>query len=136
MGTAENKRLLEHIYVEISKGNLEPLLASLADDIVWTIIGTTPLSGTRRGKQEVIDHIVRPLGEALDGHVQFTFEPFIAEDDYVVLRAHGRGMAKSGRPYNNTYCIISQIRDGKIHAMTDYVDTELIRWALFSAPAG
>jgi ketosteroid isomerase-like protein len=132
MGVAENKRLLQHVYVEISKGNLEPLLASLADDIEWTIIGTTRLSGTYRGRQEVIDGIVRPLGEALDGHVAFTFEPFIGEDDYVVMRARGRGRAKSGRPYNNAYCIVGRIKDGKIHALTDYIDTALITSALFS----
>jgi len=61
-----------------------------------------------------------------------TFEPFIAEDDYVVMRARGQGRAKSGRPYNNTYCIVAQVSDGRIHAMTDYVDTELITSALFS----
>jgi uncharacterized protein len=130
LGATQNKELLERVYVEISKGNLEPLLDSMADDIEWTIIGTTGLSGTFRGKPEVIDRMIRPLGESLDGHVQFTFERFIAEGEYVVMLARGRGRAKSGEPYNNTYCIVSRIVDGEIHEMTDYVDTELISKAL------
>jgi ketosteroid isomerase-like protein len=132
MTTTENKRLLEHVYVEISKGNLEPLIESMAEDITWTIIGTTPLSGTYHGKREVIEGLVRPLGAALDGHVQFTFDDFIAEGEYVVMRAHGRGTSKTGRPYNNTYCIVARISDRKIREMTDYVDTELISSALFA----
>jgi uncharacterized protein len=43
----------------------------------------------------------------------------------------GRGTAKSGRSYNNTYCIVSRISDGKVREMTDYVDTESITSALF-----
>jgi uncharacterized protein len=130
MGAAENKRLLEHIYREISKGNLEPLMESLADDAEWTIIGTTKLSGTFRGKHEIVDRLVIPLGAALDGHVEFTFERFIAEGDHVVMQARGRGTAKSGRPYNNEYCIVCRIVDGEIREMTDYIDTELITSAL------
>jgi ketosteroid isomerase-like protein len=132
IGTADNKRLLEGIYTEISKGNLAPLVESLADDVVWTIIGTTPLSGTFRGKEDVIERMVRPLGEALDGHVDFTFERFIAEGEFVVMEARGEGSAKTGRPYNNTYCIVARIVDGRILEMTDYVDTELITTALFA----
>jgi uncharacterized protein len=78
----------------------------------------------------VIDGIVQPLGAALDGGVTFTFERFIAEGEHVVMQARGRATAKSGRPYNNTYCIVCRIVDGKIREMTDYVDTELIATAL------
>jgi ketosteroid isomerase-like protein len=131
VSAAENKRLLEHVYTEISKGNLQPLMESLAEDVEWTIIGTTELSGTFRGKQEVLERLVRPLGAALDGHVAFTFERFIAEGDHVVMQARGTGTARTGRPYNNSYCIVCRIVDGKLREMTDYVDTELITSALF-----
>jgi len=46
MGVAE-KELLRHVYTDLSRGNPEPLLASLAEDIEWTIIGTTVLAGRR-----------------------------------------------------------------------------------------
>jgi ketosteroid isomerase-like protein len=131
--SAENKRLLERVYVEISKGNLAPLMESLADDIEWTIIGTTALSGTFRGKQDVLERLVAPLGAALEGHVAFTFERFIAEGEFVVMQASGEGRAKAGRPYNNTYCIVCRIVNGKVRQMTDYVDTELITTALFGS---
>jgi ketosteroid isomerase-like protein len=130
LGAGENKELLRDVYLGISEGNLEPLLEAMADDIEWTIIGSTGLSGTFRGKPEVIEKMIRPLGESLDGHVQFTFERFIAEGEYVVMLARGQGRAKSGEPYNNSYCIVCRIVDGEIHEMTDYVDTELITKAL------
>jgi ketosteroid isomerase-like protein len=126
-----NKQLLRHVYAEISKGNVQPLLDSLADDVEWTIIGSTALSGTSRGKQEVVDKLLKPIRARLaDGPIVFQPERFIAEGEYVVMQAQGRATALSGKPYNNTYCIVCRIVDGKVKEMTDYVDTELITTAL------
>jgi uncharacterized protein len=126
-----NKQLLRHVYAEISKGNVQPLLDRLADDVEWTIIGSTALSGTSRGKQEVIDKLLKPIRARLaDGPIVFQPERFIAEGEYVVMQAQGRATALSGKPYNNTYCIVCRIVDGKVKEMIDYVDTELITTAL------
>ena len=126
-----NKQLLRHVYAEISKGNVQPLLDSLADDVEWTIIGSTALSGTSRGKQEVIDNLLKPIRARLaDGPIVFQPERFIAEGEYVVMQAQGRATALSGKPYNNTYCIVCRVVDGKVKEMVDYVDTELITSAL------
>jgi len=131
MMAAQNKQLLKNIYSEISRGNPQLLLDSLADDVEWTIIGSTALSGTSRGKQEVIDKLLKPLRARLaDGPVVFEPQRFIAEGEHVVMQARGRATAKSGKPYNNTYCIVARVVDGKIKEMIDYVDTELITSAL------
>jgi ketosteroid isomerase-like protein len=89
------------------------------------------LSGTFRGKQEVIDKLLKPLRARLAaGPVVFTIDRLIAEGDYVAMQARGRATSRSGRPYNNTYCIVARIADGKVKEMTDYADTELVTSAL------
>jgi ketosteroid isomerase-like protein len=125
-----NKVLLRRVYEEISKGNPALLMESLADDIRWTIIGTTALSGTFNGKQEITEKLAVPLRARVDGPIVFTLDDFIAEGDQVVMRARGRATAKNGKPYNNSYCIVARIVGGKITEMTDYVDTALIDSAL------
>jgi uncharacterized protein len=131
MGTAENKQLLEQIYAELSRGSVQALLDSLADDIQWTIIGTTVLSGTSHGKPDVIEKILKPLRARLaDSPIVFSIERLIAEGEYVVMQEHGQATAKNGKPYNNTYCIVCRIVDGQVKEMTDYIDTELITSAL------
>ena len=131
MDTTANKQLLQDIYAQISKGNLQPLLDSMADDIQWTIIGSTAVSGTSRGKQEVIDKLLKPVRAPLaEGPIVFQPERFIAEGEYVVMQAKGRATALSSKPYNNTYCIVCRIVDGKVKEMVDYVDTEPITSAL------
>ena len=131
MDPTANKQLLQGIYAEVSRGNPQLLLDSMADDIEWTIIGSTALSGTSHGKQEVIDKLLKPLRARLaDGPIVFQPERFIAEGEYVVMQARGRATSRSGKPYNNTYCIVCRIVDGKLKEMIDYVDTELITTAL------
>jgi uncharacterized protein len=127
-----SKDLLRHIYSEASKGNPQPLLDSLDDDVRWTIIGSTPLSGTYRGRNEVVENLLRRLRSRLAGPVVFSFERFIEEGEYVVMQAGGQATAINGARYDNTYCIVARVVNGKIREMTDYVDTELITKTLFS----
>jgi uncharacterized protein len=129
-----NKDRLRDVYTAVSAGDAEPLLAALADDVEWTIIGSTRLSGTLRGKQDVLDGLLRPLAARLAGPIRFTFDRFIADGDDVVMLATAEATAVTGLPYNNTYCIVATFEHGKIRRMTDYVDTELITKALFTGP--
>jgi uncharacterized protein len=126
VGTTENKELVRYIYSEISRGNPRPLHEHMAAGITWTIIGSTGLSGTFRGTAEVTSKLFGGLRAALDGPVRFTFDRLIAEDDLVVLEAHGQATTTDGRPYENRYCIVFRIADGKLQEITDYVDTERV----------
>jgi uncharacterized protein len=131
VGAAENKELVRYLYAEVSKGNPGPLREHMAPDITWTIIGSTKLSGTFHGADEVTTKLFGGLRAALDGPIQFFFDRFIAEDDFVVMEAHGKAKTTDGRPYENRYCIIFRIVDGRLREVTDYVDTELVTSALF-----
>ena len=126
MGAAENKQLMQHIFVAFAQGNPAPFLEHMAEDFRWTVIGTTKFSGTVQGKQAIIDTRLTPLMAQLDGPIRVTADRFIAEDDYVVMQGHGTATTKTGKPYNNTYCIIWRITNGQLQEMTEYLDTELV----------
>ena len=130
MSAAENKQLMQNIFSELSKGIGVPFVESLADDICWTIIGSTKFSGTYRGKQAVLNELLRPLFARFADQYTNTAHRFIAEDDYVVVECRGRVTTKSGAPYNNTYCWVCRVADGKLQELTEYLDTELVTAAL------
>jgi ketosteroid isomerase-like protein len=132
MTPAENKQLVKRIYSEVSNGNPKPLYEHMAEDISWTIIGSTPLSGTFTGVEQVSGKLFAGLRARLEGPVQFSFDRLVAEDDIVVLEAHGNATTKHGRPYQNRYCIVIRLAEGKLCEITDYVDTELVTDVLFS----
>jgi len=126
MSAAENKQLIQHIFSELSKGNGKPFIDSLADDICWNVTGSTKWSGTYRGKQAVQNGLLKPLFSQFADQYTNTAHRFIAEDDYVVVECSGRVTTKAGIPYNNTYCWVCRIADGKLQELTEYMDTELV----------
>jgi len=130
MSAVENKQLMQNIFSELSKGNGKPFVESLADDICWTIIGSTKWSKTYRGKEAVLTDLLRPLFAQFADQYTNTAHRFIAEDDYVVVECRGRVTTKSGKPYNNTYCWVCRVADGELQELTEYLDTELVTAAL------
>ena len=130
MGTAENKQLMQDIFAETAKGNGKPFVESLADDVRWTIIGTTPWSKTYVGKEAVLADLLGPLRAQFPHQNRITAHRFIAEGDLVVVEARGDVTTKAGTPYRNTYCWICRIAAGKVQELTEYADTALIEAAL------
>jgi uncharacterized protein len=130
MSAAENKQLMQRIFSELAKGNGTPFIESMADDFCWTVTGSTKWSRTYRGKQAVLDDLMKPLFSQFADQYTNTAHRFIAEDDYVVVECRGRVTTKAGIPYNNTYCFVCRIAGGKLQELTEYLDTELVTAAL------
>jgi ketosteroid isomerase-like protein len=126
MAAAENKELIRQVFDELSSRNVEAWIASFADDVSWTIKGTTQFSRTFEGKQALVNDLMRPLLSQVDGQINITPHRFIAEDDLVVVEANGQAMTRSGKPYNNSYCWVFRLQEGKIKEVTEYLDTALV----------
>ena len=110
----------------LSAGDSDKFFGNLADNIRWTIIGTTKYSNTYTGKADIVERLFTPLTEQLDGFITNTILNTIAEGDYVVLQTQGKTQTKTGKAYNNTYCLVIQLQDSKIQQITEYLDTELV----------
>ena len=129
MGAGENKQLIQNMFAELSKGNAHAFLDGMADEVRFTIIGTTTNSGTCNGKQELVAKVLGPLTAQLEGGITLTPHNFIAEGDYVVMQARGQATTKTGKPYNNIYCHVFRLASSKVQEVTEYLDTELITTA-------
>jgi len=134
MGARENKQLLQSVFAELAQGNGKPFVEAMAEDFCWQAIGTTAWSRPFRGKQAVLSELMRPLFAQFADRYTNTALRMIAEDDYVVVECRGRVMTKSGKPYNNQYCYVIDFADGKMRALTEYMDTALAE-AVLSPPA-
>jgi uncharacterized protein len=117
------------MFAELSRGNGAGYLDGLADDVRFTIMGTTKYSGTFHGKQDVVNRLLTPLMSELEGGLEVTPDAFIAEGDTVVMQGRGRSKTKTGKPYNNSYCQVFRIAGGKVKEITEYLDTELVTQA-------
>jgi len=77
------------------------------------------------GKQSLIDDLIGPLFAQLKAGIASSVENLVGEGDIVVVQSRGTAETKDGVPYNNAYCQVMRIRDGRICEVTEYFDTQL-----------
>jgi uncharacterized protein len=130
MDAAENKTLIREVFDELAQGNGRPFVDLLADDVRWTIIGTTAWSGTWEGKRAVRTGLLDPLFGQFATPYRNRAIRLITEGDYVVIECRGDVITKADRPYRNTYCYVCRLGGGKVRELTEYCDTELLTKAL------
>ncbi|MCS6925960.1 MAG: nuclear transport factor 2 family protein [Candidatus Binatia bacterium] len=130
MSTAHNKQIVRRAIAALSRGDMEGFLADAADDVTLSVMGTafSPI----QGKQKVLKALHNTLVARLEngGAIAMTIENLIAEGDYVAEQARGVARTKDGKDYNNTYCRVWCITDGKVRSIQEYLDTELVRACL------
>ena len=126
MGIAENKQVVLDFYAAGARGDMDACFALLADDVTWTNIGSTKFSGTYVGKQAIAEDLLGPLFGQLKAGISSQIEQLTAEGDTVVAQTSGTAETLDGTPYNNTYCQVIRISDGRIAAVKEYMDTALI----------
>ncbi len=134
MSTERNRKIVEDAVAAWTAGDGAAIFRILDDDVRWTVIGTTPVSGTYNGRQDFIDRALKPLGARLDGAITPKIVDIIAEGDLVVLLWNGTGRMIDGSSYHNQYSWVMRFKDGKVREGTAYLDTELVN-QLIALPA-
>jgi len=130
MSTTENKKRMQVAFDALSEGDAEPFVGLLADDVNWTILGSTAWSGTYRGKAAVMEDLLAPVFARFATPLRITATRLVAADDVVVAEARGDTTTTSGHRYDNTYCFVCRFEDGSICEIAEYMDTDLVRRAL------
>ena len=126
MNAEENRKILEEAIAKWKAGDGMAIFNLLADDVVWTVIGSTAVSGTYRSRQAFIDGAVTAIGSRIDGMVAPEIIDILAVDDTIVLRWDGKGRMRDGAPYENRSSWTMRFQDGKVVEGTAYLDTALV----------
>ena len=126
MSAEENRKILEEAIAKWKAGDGMSIFNLLADDVVWTVIGSTAVSGTYRSRQAFIDGAVTAIGSRIDGMVAPEIVDILAVDDTIVLRGDGKGRMRDGAPYENRYSWTMRFEGGRIVEGTAYLDTALV----------
>ncbi len=98
----------------------------LAPNAVWTVTGSSPVSGVYNSKEDLLEQAVRPITARLATAVSPTVQSIIAEDDVVVVLWSGEATALDRKPYNNTYLWHMTFRDGQVIAVKAFLDTYVL----------
>jgi ketosteroid isomerase-like protein len=127
MDAAQNRKLIDDAFnAWVVRGDRTAFNNLLADDLQWTVIGTSPVSGHYNSKREFLERAGARMAEKLATSIQPTVRHVIADGNMVALVFDGRASGKNGTVYHQTYCWVLRVEDGRIREGTAYLDTELI----------
>ena len=139
MSAAANKKLMEEIFA--AAGNPDPaardrslFTASLADDAKWVVTGQYSWSRTFAGKPSILGDLHGHVRSLLVERSRTVAHRFIADGDHVVVEARGDNLTKAGVRYDNDYCLVFRLENGKIKEVREYFDSVLTEKALGRFP--
>lgn len=131
MDIEQNKKLASEFFDRFSASDIAGALDAMTPDATWWIAGKPgqlPVVGAH-SKEKIARLFYNMVGQLKDG-LKMTVKNSIAEGDKVALEVESYGELKNGRIYNQEYHFMITIRDGKISAVREYLDTQhvLMTW--------
>ncbi len=125
MSAAENKKMIREAFDAWSGGDGRPFFKLVADDVRWTVIGSTPISRTYTSKAD-FRGALRSMSEHLASELRVVVRDVIADGDKVAVQFDSHAAGKNGTAYDQTYCWVMRLADGRVREVTAYLDTELL----------
>lgn len=126
MTVATNKQLVRDAFEAMGRSDIRPLYDLMRDDFAWIIEGQSRFSRSYEGKEAVKRDLLDILFQAFATPYCFTIDEIIAEGDRVVVLGRGEVKTRAGKDYNNSYCFVLRLADGKLVELREYLDTALV----------
>src|ERR1700753_3793394 len=104
MSADSNKKTMQYIFTELSAGNDQPFLDTMADEMQWHWMGSGQWNKTFNGKSEVINGLWAAVRQTLKPPYKVVASRFISDGDVVAVEAIGQNTTPDGKIYNNKYC--------------------------------
>jgi ketosteroid isomerase-like protein len=124
MSEQDNTSVVRQAYENFGQGNIPGVLALLAETVQWRLpeMDGVPFAGERHGRDQV-GRFFALLGETQEPH-QFEPQQFIAQGDTVVaLGRYTWRVKKTGRTFSSEWVHVFTIREGRIVAFREHLDT-------------
>ena len=126
MSTETTRTLIEEFYAALRKADRPRLLELLVPDAVWIPPEGAPVARIE-GAQAIVDALGgQVVRDTFDLSKPFKLEVrrMIADGDVAVVQQRITATAKAtGNDYDNQYCWVYEVRDGRIAVLEEYVDT-------------
>jgi ketosteroid isomerase-like protein len=124
----ENERLVRKFFETLSTGDLEALRPQLHVDGSWEATGRSiPGAGITRGRDKIIDEFLAPVrGLFVPGDPKIKILHIISKGPLCAAETEAMGKLSNGKDYHNRYAWFVEIRDNKIYALREYMDTGYI----------
>ncbi len=130
MSAQENKEFVRGVFAQMAAGNGRALTDAMADDFRWVIPGQSEWAGTWESKAAVLHQLLLPLMSQFEGEYRSEVDLILADGDHVMVKSRGSTKTRNGEPYDQTYCYIFRVDQGKLAEVTEFCDTSLVERVL------
>jgi ketosteroid isomerase-like protein len=120
----ENKKVALRFFESLSTGNLDVALELISDSVTWWLAGKPEqfaLAGSK-DKTEFAE-MLGLIEKGMPNGIRLTITGVTAEGDRVAVEMNADGVSALGKEYHNEYHDLLEVRDGKIEAGREYLDT-------------
>jgi ketosteroid isomerase-like protein len=134
MSAADNKKLLQQVYADAATRTGTTFADNLAEDASWIVTGQYSWSHEVKGRAAILDGLMGHFRSLFDARPRTVGYNFIADADYVAVEARGDNVTKAGLRYDNQYCMVFRLENGKIKEIKEYCDSTLVERVLGPFP--
>ena len=127
-GDSDNERTVLEFFRILSTGEIEAIRQTLHDEVTWIPqVKDIPGAGTYYGKKGVCDEFLGPVrGMFAPGDPKTTVKTIVSKGSLVMCESEGLGKLADGRPYHNRYAWAVEVKDGRIFAVREYMDSHYV----------
>jgi uncharacterized protein len=134
MSAAANKRLVQQVYADAANRSGTTFVDNLAEDASWMVTGQYSWSHQFNGRDAILNGLMGHFRSFFAERPRTVAFNFIADGDYVAVEARGDNVTKAGLRYDNQYCMVYRIENGKIKEIKEYCDSALVERVLGPFP--
>ena len=134
MSAAANKKLVQQVFADSASRSGTTFADNLAEDAIWIVTGQYSWSHEFRGREAIQNGLMGHFRSFFAERPRTVAFNFIADGDYVVVEARGDNVTKTGLRYDNQYCLLFRIENGKIKQIKEYCDSTLVERVLGPFP--
>lgn len=127
MSAEENIQLVRDFFARMSAGGPEAIRPLLHEEATWTVTAKSiPGSGSHHGHKGILEEFLGPFQGVFKEGPVIEIRTIISQGDLVACETHGTGTFQDGRPYDNNYCWMIEVKDGKVYHLKEYMDSHYV----------
>lgn len=120
--TQANKQLVTASFDRWRAGTGSPF-ELLAENVDWTIVGSSPLSKTYPSRQAFLEEVIEPFNARMATPLKPSVRGIYADGDMVIALFDASAVTRDGQPYRNTYTWHFCMRDASVVSAIAFFDT-------------
>jgi ketosteroid isomerase-like protein len=135
MSQGDESKEVVRAYFERALAGDPNLPELLTDDVSWWVPPGSPMGGTYRGKESVLEMLGRAFALYDVPTMKIELPLLIAEGPHVCVLFRLESRTTRGTQHASDYLALFEIERGRIRSVREFFDTQRVREVVFGLPA-